>query len=163
MLEIERKFVLNAYPDQQLADGRLHLLSRHRIEQTYLAVTENQELRVRRWTDLTNGEQAYTHTFKQRNGRVREESEHEITQQLYEQLMRNVRLQPLIKVRTRCQLPEGLSIDIDHYEHLSLVVAEIEFPSVAEADAYRPAFWLGEDVTGSKLYSNRELWKQLQE
>jgi CYTH domain-containing protein len=37
------------------------------------------------------------------------------------------------------------------------VVAEVEFPSRAEAEAFEPPSWLGRDVTGEAGWSNAEL------
>ncbi len=47
-------------------------------------------------------------------------------------------------------------IELDVFEdaHEGLVVAEVEFPDEETAQAYRPADWFGEEVTGDPHYSN---------
>jgi CYTH domain-containing protein len=79
VLEIERKFLLVNDPEQLIKDGVITFRSEQRIEQTYLALDEQQEVRVRRLVDLTTNDVHYTHTFKSGNGLKREEIEYEIT------------------------------------------------------------------------------------
>lgn len=49
-----------------------------------------------------------------------------------------------------------LSIELDFFkgDYEGLVLAEVEFPDEASADAFRPPAWFGEDVTYSTKYHN---------
>ena len=53
----------------------------------------------------------------------------------------------------------GATIEVDVYggAHDGLVVAEIEFPSVAASESFAPPDWIGEEVTGDDRWSNRAL------
>jgi adenylate cyclase len=54
---------------------------------------------------------------------------------------------------------DGLVLEVDVYEGdlAGLVVAEVEFPSEAAADAWRPPAWLGAEVTTDERYKNHRL------
>ena len=63
-IEIERKYLLEAYPEDLISEGSIVVEKEQFIEQTYLALDGDQELRVRKITDLTSGQIEFTHTFK---------------------------------------------------------------------------------------------------
>jgi CYTH domain-containing protein len=160
-LEIEKKFLLTEYPEKWIDDGSLSIRSDQRIEQTYLAMDESQELRVRRITDLGNGGVTYKQTFKRGNGLVREEIEYEISEGIYEQVMQAFGVKPLIKRRVTVEW-KGMGIEIDCYEHIALIVAEVEFGSVEAANAFAGPEWFGRDISAEREFSNKKLWKELQ-
>lgn len=160
-LEIERKFLLAADPAELIRDGAVTALMEQRIEQTYLAIDETQELRVRRITDIRSGEVMHTHTFKNGNGLVREEVEYGISAGIYEQIVAAFGFQPLTKNRITAQW-NGRMIEIDIYDQIHLSVLEVEFGSLEEANAFRAPDWFGEDISSQKQYSNKTVWKQLQ-
>ncbi|WP_025692252.1 CYTH domain-containing protein [Paenibacillus zanthoxyli] len=160
-MEIERKFLLPEFPQQLVQEGKLCIHSRQRIEQTYLAIDGPQELRVRKLEDLSSGELHYTHTFKNGLGISREEIEYEISQGLYEQMIRAVRAVPLIKERITGEW-DGITVEIDIYDQLKLSVVEIEFHSLEEAQSFTPPDWFGLDISEEKKYSNKTVWKELQ-
>lgn len=160
-MEIERKFLLDRTPDELIAQGAFNRLSQHRIDQTYLALDEQQEVRVRRLVDEDTGEVEYTHTFKQGNGMSREEIEYSITESIYEQLFRASGAVPLTKTRTTGEW-NGLTVELDRYDQLNLTVAEVEFDSMEDAEAFVPPDWFGEDISSKREYSNKKVWKELQ-
>lgn len=164
--EIEKKYKLDEYPKDKMTDGPLQVLSRRRIEQTYLALHEDEELRVRKLTDLDTGEVHYSHTFKKGWGLIREELETAISDGLYEQITSRVGWQALVKVRTTCQLAGTSTIaEVDSYpdEHGALHVVEVEFPSEEEAERFVAPTWFGEEISSDKAYSNKQMWKRIQE
>lgn len=161
MLEIERKFLLDRDPKQLIQEGVITFLSEQRIEQTYLALDEQQEVRVRRLVDLTTAEVNYTHTFKSGNGLMREEIEYEITASIYEQLMSGRNLIPLTKNRITAQWGER-TVEIDIYDQIHLTVLEVEFDSEDAALAFVPPAWFGKDVSTERQYSNKKVWRDLQ-
>lgn len=161
-LEIERKFLLSEFPDQLIEEGLLAVRSDRRIEQTYLAMDKSQELRVRRMTDfLQDGVVTYNQTFKRGNGLVREEIEYEISEEIYGQLIRAFGVKPLVKRRVTVDW-QGIGIEIDCYEHIALIVAEVEFDSVESADAFESPAWFDRDISSERDYSNKKMWKDLQ-
>ncbi|MFD1775381.1 CYTH domain-containing protein [Paenibacillus rhizophilus] len=160
-MEIERKFLLPEFPQQLVQEGKLNIHSRQRIEQTYLAMDGPQELRVRKIENLASGEVHYTHTFKNGLGISREEIEYDISQGLYEQMIRAVRAVPLIKERITGEW-NGVTVEIDIYDQLKLSVVEVEFHSLEEAQSFEAPEWFGQDVSEEKKYSNKTVWKELQ-
>lgn len=87
--EIERKFMLTEFPDSLVQEGVLVPVKEQRIEQTYLAIDDTQELRVRKIRDMVTGEFEFTHTFKNGNGLVREEIEYSISESCTSSLCRH--------------------------------------------------------------------------
>lgn len=161
-LEIERKYLLEQNVEQLVQQGVLSLKSEHRIEQTYIAMDENQELRVRRLVDLATDEVSYTHTFKNGIGLAREEVEYNITAVIYEQIMDAFGYVPLTKNRITAQCDTGI-VEIDIYDQVQFTVVEVEFESLVEANAFVAPAWFGEEISFNKKYSNKAIWKQLQE
>jgi adenylate cyclase len=162
MLEIERKFLLTETPSRLIAEGKLKVHMERRIEQTYLALDSDQEFRVRKLTDLATGEVSFTHTFKQGNGISREEFEVDISESIYGQFVRAFGAVPLTKNRITADW-EGITVEIDTYDQLALAVAEVEFASEADAHAFVAPDWFGKDISSERQYSNKTVWKQLQE
>ncbi len=161
-MEIERKFLLTEFPDSWVREGVIVPIKEQRIEQTYLAMDDTQELRVRKIKDLASGELEFTHTFKKGNGLVREEIEYSISASLYEQLIRASGAIPLTKVRMTADWA-GTTVEIDTYDQLELRVLEIEFGSEEAATNFQAPDWFGPDISSAKQYSNKTVWKKLQE
>ncbi|NIK80550.1 CYTH domain-containing protein [Paenibacillus castaneae] len=160
-LEIERKFLLAEFPNVIVEEGNLQVVSEQRIEQTYIAIDENQELRVRRIVNLASGEVTYTHTFKLGNGLLREEIEYSISEAIYEQIVKAFGFVPLTKNRITAQW-NGRVIEIDTYDQIELSVLEVEFESEEEANAFVAPDWFGRDISSERQYSNKKVWRELQ-
>jgi adenylate cyclase len=146
-MEIERKFLVPSPPDG---------LERHRsepISQGYLAIgKEGEEVRLRKIGDET------LLTVKRGRGEVRSEEEVALTPEQFDALW------PLTEGRrvskTRHRIPAGdLEIELDLYGGglEGLVTAEVEFESEADADAFEPPDWFGEDITDDDRYKNESL------
>ncbi|MEC0092980.1 CYTH domain-containing protein [Paenibacillus macquariensis] len=162
-LEIERKFLLPEMPVLSAEEeGKLQFRTEHRIEQTYLAMDSNQELRVRRIIDLDTNEMTFTHTFKKGNGLSREEIEYSISEEIYDQIVQAFDAIPLTKNRITA-VWEDTVIEIDYYDQVELIVVEVEFDSLEEANAFVAPHWFGKDISAEKHYSNKKVWKDLQE
>jgi adenylate cyclase len=145
VMEVERKFLVPEPPDLSGTES-------DEIEQGYLAIGSDGEVRVRR-----KGEQLVL-TAKRGSGISRDEAEVEIDQEAFE------RLWPLTEGRRlhkrRYVIPQDeLKIEVDVYEGelQGLVVAEVEFPSEDQARAFEPPDWIGEEVTGDGRYLNETL------
>jgi len=144
-VEVERKFVVSELPNLEAAQG-------DEIEQGYLAIGSEGEVRVRRKGDRL------LLTAKRGAGLSREEAEIELDRERFDRLWPLTEGRRLRKRRHVLQ-HEGLRVEIDVYEGdlEGLVVAEIEFPSEEEANEFEPPNWLGEEVTGDHRYLNETL------
>lgn len=156
--EIERKWLLEK--GELTVPGELKVIREQRIEQTYLAIHETEELRIRAITDLGSGEVIHTHTFKRGWGIAREEVEYTISKGLYDQMIRLSGTTPLLKVRTTAEL-DGRHLEIDRYEQLDMTVVEVEFGSMDEAERFEPPAWFGLDISTDRSYSNKKVWQDL--
>jgi adenylate cyclase len=144
-MEVERKFLVSEPPDLDRADA-------DEIEQGYLAIGSDGEVRVRR-----KGKKLLL-TAKRGSGLSRQEAEVELDPGSFDELW------PLTEGRRlrkrRHVIPHGdLKFEVDVYggDLEGLIVAEIEFPSEEEARAFDPPKWLGEEVTGDHRYLNETL------
>ncbi len=144
--EIERKFVLEGAPDWvEEAVGET-------IEQGYLAVEDEVEIRLR----LIGGNPKLT--VKSGRGLARGEQEVDLAEGQFEALWPLTEGRRISKRRHRRAVDAG-TIEVDVYsgDLAGLVVAEIEFDSVAASERFRPPEWLGTEVTGDDRWANRSL------
>jgi CYTH domain-containing protein len=145
--EIERKFLLDAPPPG---------LERHpavAIDQGYLALDGEVEVRLRR-----RGEQAFL-TVKAGGGRRRVEQEVELALEQFGALWPLTEGRRVCKRRHLVPGPDGLEFEVDVYggELDGLLVAEVEFPDDAAADAFDAPGWLGREVTDDPRWKNQAL------
>lgn len=158
--EIERKFLLPAFPAAELDNNEITLVSKQYIYQTYLAFSEDQEIRVRQLVDRS-GLSHYTHTFKSGHGLVREEIEYNISEPIYKQLLERTGLIPLEKIRTTVEV-QGLYFEIDEYKQVDLLVVEVEFPDVEAARLFQVPSWFGRELGAEEEFRNKSMWVKLQ-
>lgn len=144
--EIERKFVLRSAPDW------LSATPSEPIEQGYLTTGDEAEVRVR----SIGGRLKLT--VKSGAGLERGETEIDLDRAQFDALWPLTRDRRIEKVRHRAER-DAATIEIDVYAgaHAGLVVAEIEFESVAASEAFDPPEWIGEEVTGDERWANRSL------
>lgn len=158
--EIERKYLLPAFPAAELANNELKQVSKQYIYQTYLAFSDDQEIRVRQLVDSSE-ESHYTHTFKSGHGMVREEVEYSITEPIYKQLLERSGLIPLEKIRTTLEA-DGITFEIDEYKQIDLLVVEVEFPDLQAAQQFVPPTWFGRELGPEEEFRNKSMWVALQ-
>ncbi|MFD0677345.1 MULTISPECIES: CYTH domain-containing protein [unclassified Paenibacillus] len=158
--EIERKFLLTGFPAKELVNNTITLVSKQYIFQTYLAFSEDQEIRVRKLVN-NEGVPHYTHTFKSGHGLVREEIEYSISEEVYTQLLNNTKLKPLEKIRTKVE-HEGRILEVDEYKQIDLIVVEVEFPDLHEAEVFTVPSWFGRELGQEEEFRNKTLWLKLQ-
>lgn len=158
-LEIERKYLLAAVPSDLISSGQLKVLSKVAIDQTYLALTDAEEIRVRRIGK--DGESSFTHTFKRGYGLSREEVEYGISAQIYNQLLEGSKRKPLKKNRTTVAYGE-LNFEIDEYLQYDLITVDVEFASEEEALRFVPPPWFGREIGNEVEYRNKQLWYSVQ-
>lgn len=142
-MEIERKFLVKELPD-------LSGVKSSEIMQGYVSILP--EIRVRKLDDK------YYRTEKDEGTVVREEREWEITKDEADKLFSEVKTN-IIK-KTRYYIPYGnYTVELDIYKGKfeGLVVCEIEFPTLNEANEFTPPDWFGEDISEKKEYRNKIL------
>jgi adenylate cyclase len=145
VIELERKFLISEPP------AWLERCPSEPIEQAYLAVSGDWELRVRRIGERT------VMTVKHGSGERRTEVEVDIGADQFETL-RSLSDRAVAKRRHYVE-DGGATIEVDVYEGdlEGLVVGEVEFDSQQAADEFEPPSWLGDEVTGDERYANKRL------
>jgi CHAD domain-containing protein/CYTH domain-containing protein len=148
--EIERKFLLRGMPRLNSRTAEVQ-----RIEQGYLPgsiVTE----RIRYVRD--NSGKHYFRTIKMGAGFVRSELEEETTEQVFRQMWPLTKGRRIRKRRYRVQ-DGALVWEVDRFDHISLVVAEVELPA-ADTPVVPPDWltrYLDREVTGEPEFLNVNL------
>jgi adenylate cyclase len=146
MREIERKFLILSLP---------HGLASHaasEIRQGYLAIEEDREVRVR------SRDGGFSLSVKQGLGLSRVEEEVELAGSQFD------RLWPLTRGRrvekSRYVLDHGesrIELDVFHGALEGLCLAEVEFRSERDAEAFSPPSWFGTEVTEDDRFKNKSL------
>lgn len=144
-MEIEKKYLLKTLPD-------LERYPYHRIEQAYLCTKP--VIRIRR------EDASYYMTYKGSGMMMREEYNLLLDQAAYEHLLEKADGNVIAKTRYLIPLEtEGLTAEVDVFDapFAPLVLAEVEFGSAEQADAFCPPEWFGEEVTYDGRYHNSYL------
>ncbi len=143
-MEIERKYLINKIPDD-LAKYPVRV-----IEQGYL--NTDPVVRIRRDNDL------YELTYKSKGLMARQEVNLPLNKESYLHLRTKIDGNLISKKRYMIPLdPYTIELDIFEGIHAPLVLAEVEFPTIDEANSFLPPTWFGEDVTFSSEYHNSRL------
>ena len=143
-MEIERKWLIKEPPRD------LESYPHHVIEQGYL--NTRPVVRIRRQDN------DYILTYKGGGLMAREEYNLPLDRQSYEHLREKIDGRLISKVRYVIPIENGLVVELDHFEsespHKGLYLAEIEFSSVEEAEAFPGLSWFEKDVTYDVNYHN---------
>lgn len=153
-MEIERKFKLNALPDQ------LETYPKKEIEQGYLC--RGPIVRIRK------SNEDYILTYKSKFGlkegqgksaSVCNEVEVPLNQKGYEHLKEKIDDNLIVKTRYLIPLEGDLvaELDVFHGALEGLQFVEVEFPSEKAAEEFKAPSWFGEDVSFERKYHNNEL------
>lgn len=167
-MEIERKFTIKQLPEN-LADYSYRL-----IEQAYLST--NPVIRIRREDDR------YYMTYKGEGLMAREEYNLPLNAESYAHLLPKAdgnvisKKRYLIPIKTPgfssesippcdpqalpCGFHPTIELDIFAAPFEGLIIAEVEFPSIEEANAFIPPAWFDKDVTNDPAYHNSNLSRQ---
>lgn len=142
-VEIERKFLVKKLPENLME------YEHHVIEQGYLC--REPVVRVRKSDD------EYYMTYKGKGLKERIEYNLPLNQAAYENLA--AKCDGTFIKKTRYVIPHGnLKIELDIFENpADLVMAEVEFGSVEEADEFVGPEWFGDDVTNDRKYHNSNM------
>ncbi len=143
-MEIERKYLIRELPE------RLEQYPCRQIEQGYL----NTDPVVRiRCTD-----EEYTLTYKGKGFMVREEYNLPLNREAFLHLREKI--DGILIKKRRYLIPLGtytIELDVFEGELAPLLLAEVEFETEGEANAFIPPSWFGKDVTFSSAYHNSTL------
>ena len=154
-MEIERKYLI-AYDRIPFT---LEEMPHHIIEQAFLCTAP--VVRVRKEDD------SYYMTYKGGGLMAREEYNLPLTKEAYDHLLPKADGNIITKTRYIIPFNENsinkpLTIELDVFEgkFKGLYLAEVEFESVEDANAFLPPDWFGEDVTYDGKYHNSRMSMQ---
>lgn len=146
-MEIEKKYLLKELPD-------LKLYSYHKIEQAYLCTSP--VVRVRR------EDETYYMTYKGGGMLAREEYNLPLNKEAYLHLKEKADGNVISKTRYLIPLGEDdlvAEVDVFDAPFAPLIMAEVEFESEAQANAFEAPEWFGEEVTFDGRYHNSYMSK----
>lgn len=148
-MEIERKFLINQMPD-------LSKYSYKKLIQGYL--NTHPTVRIRKEDD------EYYMTYKGSGFIAKEEYNLPLTKEAFEHMLPKCDGNVISKTRYLIPLGENecgsqLTAELDVFDapFEGLIFAEVEFPTLDEANNFKVPSWLGEDVTDKKEYYNSYL------
>lgn len=151
-MEIERKYLVSEIPFDLSGYQKRH------IEQGYLCTEP--VVRIRQDNDK------FELTYKSKGLMVREEYNMPLNAEAYLHLKTKADGRIISKNRYMIPLCANLMIELDIFENIfqegtnnPLILAEVEFSDVDEANAFVPPAWFGDDVTYSSKYHNSNLSK----
>ena len=147
-MEIEKKFVPNEIPKD------LAQFKHHKIEQAYLNTAP--VVRVRKQDNK------YYLTYKGGGMMAREEYNLPLNAESYQHLREKADGNIITKTRYLIPINDGnLTAELDIFEgkFSGMLLVEVEFDSVEQADAFQKPDWFGEEVTHDKMYHNSYLSK----
>ncbi|MFW6377372.1 MAG: hypothetical protein ACOCZ5_01875 [bacterium] len=155
-MEIEKKFIVDErilrkhIPDYQK-------YSYKEIYQKYIAVTDDEEIRIRLTQKGCNKKYLITH--KKGKGNIREEKEFEIGIELAKKIWENIDDTPINKIRYYIPY-KNKTIELDIFINTTLkAFAEIEFDTIEEMNNFEFPAWFGKET---KL-KNKDIYKNIQE
>ncbi|SFA98585.1 CYTH domain-containing protein [Acetitomaculum ruminis DSM 5522] len=147
-MEIERKFLVKKIPYNLNDDKNITCLE---IEQAYLCT--GPVVRIRRENHN------YYLTYKGGGKMVREEYNLPLNKEAYEHLLAKADGHVITKNRYVIPIENNLKIELDVFKgpHFPIILAEVEFGSVEEANAFVPPSWFKKDVTMDNKYHNSNM------
>ena len=152
--EIERKFTIKYLPKE--------VETIKKITQKHIFRDMVCSIRVRESIDLFTKEKVYTHTIKARGENLKKysiiELEKEISEADYNRLQCFKGSKIIEKYRCIIPLYDDLKAEVDVFDGWmrGLVIAEVEFKSVEQAEAFKMPQWFEKNVPHQE-FSNRAL------
>lgn len=144
-MEIEKKYLVHTLPD------KLENYPYHLIEQGYL--NTEPVVRVRRQ------DEEYYLTYKGKGMLIREEYNLPLNKESYLHLIQKADGNRITKKRYCIPYKDKYTIELDVFAcpFTGLILAEVEFDSVEEAEAFCPPEWFGKEVTYDPAYHNSNM------
>ena len=156
-LEIERKFLVDGFPDAK-PDTEIS------VEGSYV-VSGTPEVRIRRMEILTGdweGKVDYLMTIKGDGGLTRAEVNHYISEKTYHELLDSFHL-PTYHKYYRIYHVDGHEIEVCHCDgglNEDFYYAEVEFDNEDDAKAYVWPFGEAKDVTHNPYFKMKNFWRR---
>lgn len=146
-MEIERKFIPTNLPED------LNQFKHHKIEQAYLNTAP--VIRIRKQDD------EYFLTYKGGGMMAREEYNLPLNEKSYNHLLEKADGNIITKTRFLIPIHDGLTAELDIFEgkFAGMLLVEVEFDSIEQANNFVPPEWFGDDVTNDGRYHNSFLSK----
>lgn len=147
-MEIERKFLIKELP------SNLDTYNFHDIQQAYLCT--DPVVRIRKQDNN------FFLTYKSAGMMTREEYNLPLTQDAYCHLLEKADGNIITKRRYLIPIEHNLTIELDIFDGVKkgLIMAEVEFPSVEEANNFNIPKWFDEEVTFIEKYHNSVMSKE---
>ena len=144
-IEIERKFLIDNDKVPNLD------VMANKIIQGYISTPEDSKE-----TRLRQSELGYFLTIKSTETFKRVEYEVALSKDQFDDLWELTENRIIVKERFTL-LENGASIDLDLYKNelQSLIMAEVEFDTIEEAESFKIPSWFGQEVTDNHNYDNR--------
>ena len=152
--EIERKYTINYLPKE--------IKNIIKITQKHIYRDPICSIRVRKSLNITTNKAKYTHTIKVKEKNNEKfstiELEENITEEQYKSLNPFKGSQIIEKYRLIIPINNGLKAEVDIFEKKlkGLIIAEVEFESVAQAEDFKMPSWFEKEVP-HKEFSNRKI------
>lgn len=146
-MEIERKFIPTDLPED------LEQFKHYKIEQAYLNTAP--VVRIRKQDD------EYFLTYKGGGMMAREEYNLPLNKASYNHLLEKADGNVITKTRFLIPIHDGLIAELDIFEGKfgGMLLVEVEFESIEQANNFVPPKWFGKDVTNDGRYHNSYLSK----
>ena len=165
MLEIERKYVMQGFPEEILSSDEyvqlgLQLLREVEIEQGYISVEP--EVRLHGARDTSTKEENYRLTLKGNGDLVRTELITDVSYDFYQEAKKMLPAEMINKLYRKYQYGD-LLLEVCHVDagtEYEFYYGEIEFASEDEAIAFEAPKWLGIEVTNDEKYKMKNYWKK---
>lgn len=151
-MEIERKFLIDAFPD-------LPLLEEAQVFQGYLSVDPVVRIRSKR----TNAGTDFKLCIKGNGSIARTEVEMPISKEQFEELRGLLKAEMVQKDYKVYALPDGKRLEcsrVDEGTPTEFYYAEVEFDSLEEAYAFPMPPFLLQDVTEDPYYKMNRYWER---
>lgn len=176
-MEIERKYLIDgpenlpagyeAYPSQHIEQGYLCTSPVVRVRQSdedYYLTYKGKGLLAREEYNLPLTREAYEHLIQKADGIILTKRRYRIPLHHYsascdDSMSPDGAGSPDQTASSDCTDSSELTIELDIFEgaYQGLILAEVEFPTLEEAESFTPPAWFGRDVTFSGEYQNSKL------
>ena len=145
-IEIEKKFIVDVIP------AEVKKIKGSVVQQGYICLTKNREVRCRQINEK------FYLTIKSDGNLTREETEVELNENQFRAIWDTTESVRIYKERCKINFGKHI-IELDTFKgNLSgLLLAEVEFDSIEDADGFANPDWFGKEVTNDKRYKNKNL------
>lgn len=165
MLEIERKFIMQGFPEEilskdEFASSGLKLIREAEIAQGYLSVKP--EVRLHGARDTRSGEENFRITLKGEGDLSRTELITDVTREFFEEARKLLPGEMIEKLYHEYQLGDW-SLEVCHVDaglESEFYYGEIEFASEEDSKNFVAPEWFGEEVTYNETYKMKNFWKR---